>query len=305
MRFLWRWGFYNVEYIGGSGDRGRDLLAQSITRPLPGRQLTRRWVIQCKRWRKPPSKKHLHENFAAALEHHPDYYLMIGTFTITSALLDWLESIRSDYPFDILVIGRDELEHWLECSPDIAYDVGRGRGGYAPYHALMMTLISDLGANVQPGPEILASLSLAMSLCYKQGHQYLSSLHLLMALNMRTESTASAVLETCGLPVRSLQIFNKFKAVEKIRDNISISQNTRAIMKATGRIASAKKTNNVDDIDLLAGMLERADSGAVRLLKGLGVDMHKFVATIATIRTSPDEFSSPDYLYSHLLGKIS
>lgn len=34
MRLLWRWGFYNVQRVGGPGDRGRDLTAECRT-PAP------------------------------------------------------------------------------------------------------------------------------------------------------------------------------------------------------------------------------------------------------------------------------
>jgi hypothetical protein len=284
------------------------MVAKSIERPLPGHQILRRWVIQCKRWRKSPSKKRLHDGFAAAIEHHPDYYLLLGTFTITSALADWVESVRPDYPFRILVVGRDEIERWFECSPDIAHDLHADRGAPAPYTTLMTTLISDLGPEVTAGPELLTTLSLAMSLCCAHGHYMVNSIHLLMALNARENTTAGAILETCGLPVRRLhRVFGFVERSMTEETALSASRRARTVMKKAARIAvSARGSNQAEGIDLLAGLLMQPDCGAVAVLKALGVDLDVLIKRISAAQEpSASVLDTPDYLYSQVLSRLS
>lgn len=291
VRLLWRWAFFNVQRIGGPGDRGRDLTGQTAEYPIPGRQVFRSWVVQCKHWRAVPSKTHLRDGLNAACAHSPDYYLLLGTFEMTAGLADWIEGIRPSYPFDLLVVCADDLEGWLAASPDICYDFLGGRAEALPYTALMESLIGELGARVLPGPDFLATLSLAMSLCRILRSPIVSSIHLLLALNVRQASLGNTVLERCGLRSGSLRTLvtqaNRLSKGFEMEQRPDASPNVRMAMVEAGRLASSRSGPKlVDDIDLLAGIVKRHESMAAKILRIARVDLDRLCAHIASSQES-------------------
>ncbi len=96
-------GFKNLQWHGASGsDRGRDITGTKVDRPLPGVELQKRWVAQCKHYPKAKlSKPAIQSWLAACREHRPDNALLIVSRSLSSATKDWLEAIRSEYPFEI------------------------------------------------------------------------------------------------------------------------------------------------------------------------------------------------------------
>jgi hypothetical protein len=103
-------GFQNLEWIGGSGDRGRDILATKTEYPLTGFELQKKWIIQCKRYSRSPSPADLREDIAWAEAHRPDYFLIILTCTMTPGTYDWLNQIQPIETFKILVLDKPMLE---------------------------------------------------------------------------------------------------------------------------------------------------------------------------------------------------
>lgn len=96
-------GFKNLQWHGASGsDRGRDITCTKAEQPLPGSERQKRWVVQCKHYPKAKLAKGAIQSWLAACrEHRPDHVLLVVSRSLTSAVKDWLDAIRSDYSFDI------------------------------------------------------------------------------------------------------------------------------------------------------------------------------------------------------------
>jgi hypothetical protein len=103
-------GFQNLKWIGGSGDRGRDILATKTEHPLSGIEIQSKWIIQCKKYSHSPSPANLEADIVWAEGHRPDYFLIILTCTITSGTYDWLNQIQPRRTFKILVLDKPMLE---------------------------------------------------------------------------------------------------------------------------------------------------------------------------------------------------
>ena len=95
--------FTNLSWHGSGGsDRGRDILAEKTTKPLPGVTKKEKWLIQCKRYiDKRISKVELNRLIADAQEHEPDCVLLIVTDTLNSNLKDWVESVGKQCSFSL------------------------------------------------------------------------------------------------------------------------------------------------------------------------------------------------------------
>lgn len=103
--------FSDIQWFGESGgDKGRDLIAWKTESPLSSIQRSRKWIIQCKRYLvKAPGKQELASFFTSAREHKPDYVLVMITNTLSSNTKDWLESVRTDYQFQIILWEERDL----------------------------------------------------------------------------------------------------------------------------------------------------------------------------------------------------
>lgn len=113
-------GFYNIRRMGGSGDRGRDITAQKQTQLFFGSKETQNWIIQCKRLVKTNlSIDDLSSELNKVRMHKIDYYLVILSNTLKPNVVDWIDGIRKDFPFKILVNDIDWLESQLKREPSL------------------------------------------------------------------------------------------------------------------------------------------------------------------------------------------
>ena len=113
-------GFYNIRRMGGSGDRGRDILAQKQTQLFFGSKETQKWIVQCKRLVKTNlSIDDLSSELNKVRMHRIDYYLVILSNTLKPSLVDWIEGIRKDYTFKIIINDIDWLESQLKREPSL------------------------------------------------------------------------------------------------------------------------------------------------------------------------------------------
>lgn len=103
--------FTDIQWFGESGnDKGRDIMAKKLESPLPSVIRNSDWIIQCKRYvSKPPKKDDIASFLISAREHKPDNVLIAVTNTLSSNTKDWLESVRSDYPFQIYLWEERDL----------------------------------------------------------------------------------------------------------------------------------------------------------------------------------------------------
>lgn len=113
-------GFYNIRRLGKTGDRGRDILAQKQTQLLYGSKETQNWVIQCKRYVSSNlNSSEIGKELNKVRMHSPDYYVIILTNTLNPNVHDWLEGVKNQYPFKILVFDIDWLEKQLKRQPSL------------------------------------------------------------------------------------------------------------------------------------------------------------------------------------------
>lgn len=113
-------GFYNIRRMGGSGDRGRDILAQKQTQLFFGSKETQNWIVQCKRLVKTNlSIDELSSELNKVRMHQIDYYLIILSNTLKPNLVDWIDGIRKDYHFKIIINDIDWLESQLKREPSL------------------------------------------------------------------------------------------------------------------------------------------------------------------------------------------
>ncbi len=108
-------GFYNIRRMGATGDRGRDIIAQKSVSLLYGTKETQNWIIQCKRY---INTNLTIDNLGTELNkvrmHKIDYYLLMITNTVNPNLHDWLEQVKNQYQFKILIFDIDWLENLLK-----------------------------------------------------------------------------------------------------------------------------------------------------------------------------------------------
>ena len=113
-------GFYNIRRLGGTGDRGRDILAQKDAQLFYGSKEIQNWIIQCKRLVKSNlTINDLNIELGKVRMHKPDYYMLFLTNTLNPNVVDWLEGVKDQYPFKILIKDIDWLERQLQRQPGL------------------------------------------------------------------------------------------------------------------------------------------------------------------------------------------
>lgn len=113
-------GFYNIRRLGGSGDRGRDITAQKESQLLSGKKEVQNWIIQCKRLVKTNlTIDDLSTELNKVRMHNPDYYLLILSNTLKPNVVDWLDGIKEQFPFKIIINDIDWLESQLKRQPSL------------------------------------------------------------------------------------------------------------------------------------------------------------------------------------------
>lgn len=97
--------FKNIQWYGEAGsDKGRDILAEKVDRPLRGIERRERWLIQCKRYTaRRISKGDLKDLFDAALEHDVHNVLVILAGKASANVRDWIKAAEKRYPFGLFL----------------------------------------------------------------------------------------------------------------------------------------------------------------------------------------------------------
>lgn len=93
-------GFFNRQWFGrGGGDSGRDVVAYT-SENLPfhlGYQ--RKWIFQCKRWRKHPTPTQLMNEILTAQQHKPDFWVMVIPLNLTASQMDYIDNLNKNGNF--------------------------------------------------------------------------------------------------------------------------------------------------------------------------------------------------------------
>ncbi len=113
-------GFYNIRRMGGSGDRGRDIVAQKESQLLYGSKEIQNWIIQCKRLVKTNlTLEDLGKELNKVRMHTVDYYMIILSNSLNPNIVDWLEGAKEQFPFKIIIKDIDWLERQLKRQPSL------------------------------------------------------------------------------------------------------------------------------------------------------------------------------------------
>lgn len=117
-------GFTNREWHGrGGGDKGRDVVATWIERIPLGLSYQRKWIFQCKRWKKMPSTNQIYNEISTALAHSPDHWVMVLPLDPTSGVMDYLhqlqENLFENKNVKLSIIPKAQLEELLHRYPHL------------------------------------------------------------------------------------------------------------------------------------------------------------------------------------------
>ena len=113
-------GFYNIRNIGGSGDRGRDLVAEKDNQIAFGLKRTEKWIIQCKKWiERKPSPTDLEKSLVWAKAHNPDGVLFFFSNKITPDTFDWVKEYTKDCKFHVDWMDATYIENYLHKDSQI------------------------------------------------------------------------------------------------------------------------------------------------------------------------------------------
>jgi len=107
-------GFSDLVWNGRAGnDRGRDITCKRVESIL-GKEITRDYVVQCKRYvARPPSPSDLNNDLAWAEAHKPDVLLIMVSNTLGSNTSDWLSSVKKSKPYLIDVFEEIDFKNFL------------------------------------------------------------------------------------------------------------------------------------------------------------------------------------------------
>ncbi len=114
-------GFSNVLRLGGSGDKGRDIICRRSVELNPSVVLNLNWVVQCKHCFGGLKKSHILDDLAKASEHSFDLWMLMTTANITASWRDWFEELSRNkrYSFRIHYMDRQVLERLLAQYPKV------------------------------------------------------------------------------------------------------------------------------------------------------------------------------------------
>lgn len=114
-----RTGFNNREWPGrGGGDRGRDIVATRFEELPFNLGYNRKWIFQCKKWKRMPSSTVIYNEISTAAQHHPDFWVLAIPLNPTPSQLDFLSSLERNYPFKIILMPLSAIEEIIYAFPE-------------------------------------------------------------------------------------------------------------------------------------------------------------------------------------------
>ena len=119
------------------------------------------------------------------------------------------------------------------------------------------------------------ALNAAPKLAGKLGHNYIGSEHILLGIVYKANSIASRLLEVKGIDYKKLEdAVMKMMGVGEagVSNEFELTPRTKHIIEESGRIAREMSSAFVGTEHILLSLLEEADSVAVKLLEGFGIN---------------------------------
>lgn len=121
-------GFHNIDwYGGGGGDGGRDIVAYTVENLPLNLRYERKWIFQCKRYKKFPQNSVLFNEITTASQHDIDIWVLVIPLEITSAQLDFLKKLENTYKIKVRHITLSDLNHYLYKYPELETVLLTGR----------------------------------------------------------------------------------------------------------------------------------------------------------------------------------
>lgn len=94
-------GFKNREWYGrGGSDKGRDVCATWYEQVPFGLAYERKWIFQCKKWRRMPTTLQVYEEITKAIQHKADHWVMIIPLNPSSNIIDYIASLEKNFQLE-------------------------------------------------------------------------------------------------------------------------------------------------------------------------------------------------------------
>jgi hypothetical protein len=112
-------GFNNREWFGkGGGDGGRDVVAYTFEELPFNLGYGRKWIFQCKRWKRMPDKTTILNEILTAKQHSPDFWVMVIPVDLTADQIDYFNFLDKSNPFKIIVMPLAAIEEIIYTYPE-------------------------------------------------------------------------------------------------------------------------------------------------------------------------------------------
>lgn len=163
---LYKNNFHDIQRMGGSGDRSRDIKAYKRKTILSAVERDEFWIIQCKRFTsRPPTINELRKELDWYIAHEPDGIIFFITNRLPADTQDWIEGIKNKYLFEINIVDIDYLENELSLDSKLfdrffkegkKTDESEGYGWYDQLigprtHDLMIYTAGEMPEEAVPG----------------------------------------------------------------------------------------------------------------------------------------------------------
>ncbi|KZE65984.1 hypothetical protein AWM68_06285 [Fictibacillus phosphorivorans] len=112
-------GYINRDWLGrGGGDGGRDVVADTFEQLPFSVGYMRKWIFQCKRWKRMPTTTQIINEINTAAQHHPDFWVLVIPLDPTASVIDFLKKIQVNYNFKLIMMPRANLEEIIHTYPE-------------------------------------------------------------------------------------------------------------------------------------------------------------------------------------------
>lgn len=119
FELLLKYGYKQIIWRQGGADNGRDIEGYyDFTNPIETKKI--KWFFECKHYTSsgvPPA--HLNSKIAWADAEQPSFLVMLVSSYITTAARTWLESIKKQKQYKIIILEGEELKTRLLQFPDL------------------------------------------------------------------------------------------------------------------------------------------------------------------------------------------
>jgi len=118
-----RVGFKNRKWFGrGGSDKGRDVCATWYENLPFGLAYEKKWIFQCKRWKRVPTNLQIYEEITKAIEHEADHWVMVIPLDPPSNLIDYISNLEKKLQREGIKLGiipLAQIEEILHTYPEL------------------------------------------------------------------------------------------------------------------------------------------------------------------------------------------